>query len=824
LKGGEKVKNRIVSISLAVVLALSIGVVGCGGGGVPEVTEYSLTISSTEGGSVTTPGEGTFPYDEGEVVELVAEVDEGYQFVGWTGDVGTIADASAATTTLTMSGDYSITASFQVERTTGAFLDEVLITSEPDPSAAVQELKDDTLDIYAYGLANPALYAEVLADPNLTLVSSLGAFHEFTFNPVGPTFPATGKLNPFSDPRFREAMNWLVDRDYICDEIMGGLAVPKVCAISTAGVDGTVRFASEVAALEMEYAHNPTKAECVINSVMTNLGATKEGGKWMYNGEQVEIIGAIRTEDERKLMGDYFADLLEDLGFTVKRQYGTTSVLRPLWLYGDPNRGVFHYYTGGWASTMIPLDEGDNFGAFYTNLYSAALNMSPLWQAYEPDPVFYEAAQRLWNYDYSSMAERAGYFETCLEMSLEDSVRIWLCDRVSFSPMQADVRLAHDTYGGIYGSWMWAQTAHFVDDEGEPIVGGIMRIGTGDILTGPWNPVAGTNWVYDMFPMRATGDMDTQPDTRTGLRWAGRLEKAEVIVKQGQPIEVTNTDWCKLTFVPEVQVPLDAWADWDATTQTFLTVRDRFGPGGTTAIRKTVSYFPKDIFQTPLHDGSTLSLGDFLMFAILLFDRGKPASPMYDEGYVAEFEAWMSPFKGVKFITNDSDYGLIVEYYSDYRPLNAELCVGAGTITSSSMFPVYTQGPGMWHTIALGIMAETDKELAFSQGKSDKLGVEWMSFIDGPSLPILKSYLESAKATNYIPYEPTMGLYVTEAEAAERWSNLERWYSDKGHFWVASGPFYLESADTTEKIIHLKRFEEYPDPSDRWLFLLEPLP
>jgi peptide/nickel transport system substrate-binding protein len=65
---------------------------------------------------------------------------------------------------------------------------------------------------------------------------------------------------------------------------------------------------------------------------------------------------------------------------------------------------------------------------------------------------------------------------------------------------------------------------------------------------------------------------------------------------------------------------------------------------------------------------------------------------------------------------------------------------------------------------------------------------------------------------------------VTKAEAGERWSNLEDWYTDKGHFWVGSGPFCLESADTAAKVVHLKKFEAYPDPPDRWLFLLEPLP
>jgi len=74
--------------------------------------QYDLTVDSTAGGSVTTPGEGTFTYDTGAVVDLVATPDTGYQFVNWTGDTSGIADTSAASTTITMNGDYSITANF----------------------------------------------------------------------------------------------------------------------------------------------------------------------------------------------------------------------------------------------------------------------------------------------------------------------------------------------------------------------------------------------------------------------------------------------------------------------------------------------------------------------------------------------------------------------------------------------------------------------------------------------------------------------------------------------------------------------------------------
>jgi len=74
--------------------------------------QYDLSINSTEGGSVTEPGEGTFTYDAGTVVDLVAEAEESYSFVQWTGNVSTIADVYAAETTITMNGDYSITANF----------------------------------------------------------------------------------------------------------------------------------------------------------------------------------------------------------------------------------------------------------------------------------------------------------------------------------------------------------------------------------------------------------------------------------------------------------------------------------------------------------------------------------------------------------------------------------------------------------------------------------------------------------------------------------------------------------------------------------------
>ncbi len=96
--------SRIGIFLLAVAFIAAMA--GC------AAAQNSLTVSSTEGGEVIIPGEGTSAYDTGTVVDLVAVAEEGYYFVNWSGDVGTVAGVFAATTTVTMDADYSIIANF----------------------------------------------------------------------------------------------------------------------------------------------------------------------------------------------------------------------------------------------------------------------------------------------------------------------------------------------------------------------------------------------------------------------------------------------------------------------------------------------------------------------------------------------------------------------------------------------------------------------------------------------------------------------------------------------------------------------------------------
>ena len=315
----------------------------------------------------------------------------------------------------------------------GGWLDQIVFTEQNDASAAVKQLQAGDIDVYAYSVSDPALFEEVKADSNLAYTSAFGSYTELTFNPHGPTF-TDGRLNPFSVAKIREAMNWLVDRDYIVQEIYGGLAKPKFTSLNSAFPD-YARYVDTVRAIEVKYAYDPEKAKTVFTDEMGKLGATMGGdGKWQFNGAPVTLIAIIRTEDERKEIGDYVSNQLETIGFTVDRQYKTRSEASPIWNQSDPAEGKMHFYTGGWITTAISRDDATNFGYFYTPLGSG----SPLWQAYVNDPAYHNAdntgvADKLWVNDFKTLDERKSLFEQALVLANEDSNRVWLVDQTSFS-------------------------------------------------------------------------------------------------------------------------------------------------------------------------------------------------------------------------------------------------------------------------------------------------------------------------------------------------------------------------------------------------------
>ena len=151
-------KNRDIAVAIIflAVIALNVWLVSW-----LPAPSYDLTIASTAGGSIITPGEAApYTYDEGTVVNLVAEAEDGYRFVNWTGDVSTITDVNAAATNITMYDSYSITANFELPGVT---------FPDPDLETAIREaLNKPSEPIYASDLAELAsLQASSIGIENL---------------------------------------------------------------------------------------------------------------------------------------------------------------------------------------------------------------------------------------------------------------------------------------------------------------------------------------------------------------------------------------------------------------------------------------------------------------------------------------------------------------------------------------------------------------------------------------------------------------------------------------------------------------------------------
>lgn len=686
----------------------------------------------------------------------------------------------------------------------GGWLDEVVV-SVVSSDAAVTQIQAGAIDIYASGLSSAKL-PEIEA-AGLQYSKQNGLYYELTFNPAGsPTFDGTGKLNPFSDKKVREAMNWLVDREYINQEVYAGGALLKFFPITTQFPD-YADLADVVRQYESKYAYNPEKANEVISAEMEAMGATKGAdGKWAFNGEPVTVIFLIRTDSDgtRVPIGDYVSNQLESIGFTVDRQYKTSSEASPLWVGGNPNDGLWHIYTGAWSANIIDRDQGDNFQFFSTP--ASAYSFSGLWQNYKVSEEYQKVADDLAYNRFTNLEQRRAAFIKAIELDFEHSFRVWLIDGKNFAPYRDGVEVTYDLAAGIDGAQIASYTLRFADQEG-----GTMKWGQPDLFVDPWNPIAGSNWAFDASVQRFTQSYGMMYDPHTGLTWPHRIESAEVTVVDGLPVGVTN-DWVTLNFAPQIDVPADALVDWDAENQVFVTAAEKY-PDGTTAQSKSVVTYPADLLDTvKWHDGSSFSVADMVMFMIMTFDPGTEGSAIYDEAQAGTLESFKSVFKGFKIVSTDP---VVIEYYSDGFALDAEINV-------TTLWPYYAYGEAPWHTVAIGNLADAAGELAYSADKADAAEIEWLSFIGGPSLEILKAKLDEAAAESYIPYAPTLGQYITAEEAAARYANLADWYGAHGHFWVGTGGYYLDKVFLTEKTATLKNFADFPDLSDRWARFGEP--
>jgi len=690
---------------------------------------------------------------------------------------------------------------------TGAWVDEVVFTSIDEVPIAVAQLQADALDLYAYLAEDPETFQIVKEDPNLAYSMAYGSWDSYMFNTYGEATGdhlfADGRLNPMSIRKVREAINYLIDRDYLVQEVMGGLANPRYVGLLGTFPD-YARFADLIRPIEAKYAYNVETAVSMIAEAMTAAGATLDAnGKWSFNGAVVTVIALIRSEDEREALGNYLCDQLElpEVGLTCDRQVRTRSELSPIWSQSVTAEGQWNFYTAGNYYPSLVRDEGSYFLGSFSPSVAGTTAEATFYSTPEEEAVY----QALYTNAFTSMDERRALFAQALPMSVENSSYLQILEPASFAPFKADLIVGSDLSSGVAGSQIWPFTIRWAGQEG-----GSVRSANSGILTGPWNPISGHNWNQEFNIINATRDVAAMANPYTGLYMPQWLESGTLKVVTGT---VTNKtlDWVTLETADSIPVPGDAWADFDPATNQFITVAEKF-PEGTTAKGVSTVVYRADMFdKLTWHDGSPFSMADFMTQIITTFDNCHPESLVYDETIATNCEVFFSHFKGLRIVSTDP---VTIETYDDLVDLDAEVHIGG--YGYHNWFPYTATGILAWHSYVPAYLAESKSEIAFTTEKSTALGVEWTNYVGGPSLDFMKAALDQAQADNYIPWAETMSAYITADEATARYANLQAFYAAKGHFWVGIGPFYVDQINAVEGSVVAKRYEAYPELASKW--------
>ena len=229
------------------------------------------------------------------------------------------------------------------------FVDSIKFIQYLDENTALEEVKNGNLDTYYYRISSDRLENNQ-AREGLKVFDSTGGSYSLLVNPA-----ESEKFNPFSKNDARFALNYLVDRKLIVNELMGGYGAP----IKSYYGPTDPEYLTIIKELEsFDFKYNPTLAEEIISKSMTERGALKINNKWIINDNEIEIRIFIRSDDPvRKSIGEILSVELEKIGFTVKKDYGDLNKAFVVVYGSNPADMNWNLYTEGWGrSAFVKYD------------------------------------------------------------------------------------------------------------------------------------------------------------------------------------------------------------------------------------------------------------------------------------------------------------------------------------------------------------------------------------------------------------------------------------------------------------------------------------
>jgi peptide/nickel transport system substrate-binding protein len=662
----------------------------------------------------------------------------------------------------------------------GPAADRVIFSSFNVDQAPL-EIRNDRMDLYLYGLKTAGA-REVAENPEgVRLIQAPASTLSIVLNPAPPR---EGELNPFALKPLRQAMQFLIDRDFIANDIYQGNALPMLTHVSPLDYDALTVFDTVRRA---DIRHDPEYARAAIAAEMTAAGATQENGVWAFQGRPVALTMVIRVEDERRDVGDLLRAALEGAGFLVQPVYQPFGPATLAVYASDPLTFQWHIYTEGWGRSSA--DRYD-FGTI-NQMYAPWLGNMPgwletgFWQYEQPD--LDAIGQKLYRGEFASKEERDELYRQMTGMGIDESVRLWLATALQNFPVRDTVEnLTEDIVGGPKSPL----TLREASVAGSPEI----RVGHLWVWTDrtTWNPVGGFGDVYSSDIYKNLVDPPILSHPLSGL---------PIPFRAGYSVETAGPEGT-------LSVPEDAVL-WDA-------VADRWAPvgPGITAVSKVVYDYSR-YFGTPFHHGPAISPADLFYSISQAFELAYDEEKLQIETALGvTSRPFLDTFKGVRLNPDDT-----VEVYVDFWHFEQAYIASYATLGGLST---------PWELLfAMDEVVFGQRRAAFSDTAAARFGVPWLSLVTESDARLIDRTLRDFASDRLVPagvFELAGRTLVSPDDAASRYEAAQSWFDETGMLVISNGPFVLTRYDPPAQFAELQAFraEGYPFRPGDWTFGVPP--
>ena len=643
------------------------------------------------------------------------------------------------------------------------FVDSIKFIQYLDENTALEEVRNGNLDMYYYRISSDRLENNQ-AREGLKVFDSTGGSYSLLVNPA-----ESKKFNPFSNKDARFALNYLVDRKLIVNELMGGYGAPIISYYGPTDPE-YLTIIKELESFDFKY--NPTLAEEIISRSMIERGAEKIDNKWKVEDNEIEIKIFIRSDDPvRKSIGEILSAELEKIGFAVKKDYGDLNKAFVVVYGSNPADLNWNLYTEGWGRSAFVKYDSIGLGQMYSPWFSNMPGFNdPTYWNYENKKLD-DITQRIYKGDFETVEKRSQLIRNAVTEGINESVRIFLASKVDQYVVNENVEGVINDLGAGVPSRFTPINTRTIDEK--------LVIGVKQIYQGAWNPVMGLTDTYSRQIWGIISDPITFKHPFTGETFPVRAE---------WKVETSELD-------EKIEVPSDAKM-WNPELQEWENI-----PANTFATSKVTF----DFKFSNWHNGQPMDMNDILhslYFTIEWGTQSNEKDKTFDTEFTPRAAQSIQTIIGINQIDNDT-----MEVYVNYWHFDENEIAEWAALWS----------PVPWEITTAMEKAVIDGKVSFSRSSATNKNVNWLSLIVPKDAEIIKENLQEYKNNGFIPNS----LKKNQAEEKyyeNRYDSSIKWIEENNHAVISNGPFYLETYVPESRTITVKTFEDdsYPFKIGKW--------